>query len=480
MGDRPPTLEARMTENTFLKGHGLKGSGRRSKADITVSLSLAAVAAFFVISGVFSYSNIATLRRDTAAVTRTHEVLLESSNLLSTLKDAETGQRGFILTGKDGYLTPYTAALTRIEEELTSIEAATKGDPVQRKNLQGLRVHIHAKLSELAETIRIRREQGFAPALAVVDSDRGKVEMDAIRNAVNAVQDEENTSRARAIAEMNDAYGAAIGATALAAVLGLILSGVITLMISRATAAQRRQEWLQAGEAGLANAILGEQNMEQLGHNVLSYLSKYLGGHAGAFFVKEGGLYRRTATYGVPDANRIAEAFRNGEGLQGEVAQSGEILVLDNMERVELTAGAALGQWRPKAVMILPAQSEGSVDAVVELGFLGDAQADARTLLERVSEGISIAVRSARYRQHLQNLLEETQRQSEELQTQAEELRVSNEELEEQSRALKESHLRLEQQQAEMEQTNTQLEDQARLLEDQKLDLVKTRDSVQH
>ena len=92
--------------------------------------------------------------------------------------------------------------------------------------------------------------------------------------------------------------------------------------------------------------------------------------------------------------------------------------MLDNLDTVELTAGAALGEWRPRTVMILPAQSEGSVDAVVELGFLNGAQPDARAMLERVSEAISVAVRSARYRQHLQNLLEETQRQSEELQTQ--------------------------------------------------------------
>ena len=457
----------------------LKGPGRHSKADITVSLSLAAVAAFFVISGIVSYTNIATLRRDMAAVTRTHDVLLESSDLLSTLKDAETGQRGFVLTGKESYLDPYSAALGRIEEQLASIKAHTGDDPVQTRNLRAVRLHINAKLNELADTIRLRRTEGFAQALAVVDSDRGKTDMDAIRSGVTAIQAEENIQRERAIAEMNDAYKAALGATTLAAILGLILSGVITVMISRATAAQRRQEWLQAGEAGLANAILGEQNMEQLGHNVLSYLAKYLNGHAGAFFVKEGGLYRRTATYGVPDAGRITEAFRNGDGLQGEVAQSGKILVLDNMDRVELTAGATLGQWRPKTVIILPAKSEGTVDAVVELGFLAHAQADSQAMLDRVSEAISIAVRSARYRQHLQNLLEETQRQSEELQTQSEELRVSNEELEEQSRALKESHLRMEQQQAEMEQTNSQLEEQARLLEDQKTDLVKTRDAVQ-
>ena len=88
-------------------------------------------------------------------------------------------------------------------------------------------------------------------------------------------------------------------------------------------------------------------------------------------------------------------------------------------------------------------------------------------------------MRSANYRAHLQNLLEETQRQSEELQSQSEELRVNNEELEEQSRALRESQARLEQQQAEMEQTNAQLEEQTQLLETQRDDISRAKATVQ-
>src|SRR6202021_2927582 len=71
----------------------------------------------------------------------------------------------------------------------------------------------------------------------------------------------------------------------------------------------------------------------------------------------------------------------------------------------------------------------------------------------------------------LEELLEETQRQSEELQTQQEELRVANEELAEQSQVLKESQVRLESQQAELEQTNSQLEEQASILENQRDEL---------
>ena len=93
------------------------------------------------------------------------------------------------------------------------------------------------------------------------------------------------------------------------------------------------------------------------------------------------------------------------------------------------------------------------------------------TFLVRACDVIGMSVRSAKDRSRLEDLLEETQRQSEELQTQQEELRVSNEELEEQGRALRESRGQLEAQQAELEQTNTQLEEQAQLLEHQKDEL---------
>ena len=111
---------------------------------------------------------------------------------------------------------------------------------------------------------------------------------------------------------------------------------------------------------------------------------------------------------------------------------------------------------------------------MIELGFLHTLDDRIPDLLDLVSPSAGVALRSARYRTELQNLLEETQRQAEELQVQSEELRVSNEELEEQGRALKESQVRLEQQQVELEQTNSQLEEQAQQLETQRDDLAKS------
>jgi signal transduction histidine kinase/CheY-like chemotaxis protein len=144
---------------------------------------------------------------------------------------------------------------------------------------------------------------------------------------------------------------------------------------------------------------------------------------------------------------------------------------MDDVPDGYIAFGSALGQDKPKHLVIWPATADGAVNTVIELGFIRPVTPDTLALLEQTADTIALAMRSAGYRAELQELLEDTQRKSEELQVQGEELRVSNEELEEQSRALKESQARLEQQQVELEQTNLQLEEQAQQLEMQRDDL---------
>ncbi|MGH7018753.1 MAG: response regulator, partial [Brevundimonas sp.] len=204
---------------------------------------------------------------------------------------------------------------------------------------------------------------------------------------------------------------------------------------------------------------------------VLAYLARYADAQAGVLFKGEGGVYRKVASLGVPVDAVVPDRFVHREGLLGQVAVEGAVMTLAEVPEGYLTIGSALGRDKPRHLVIAPARADGEVNAVLELGFLRPVDERLQTLLEEVGPAIGAALRSARYRAQLQNMLEETQRQSEELQVQSEELRVSNEELEEQGRALKESQIRLEQQQAELEQTNSQLEEQAQMLEVQRDDL---------
>jgi signal transduction histidine kinase/CheY-like chemotaxis protein/CHASE3 domain sensor protein len=453
-------------------------SKRRLGLDPVVALGLAGAIVFFLISGAVAYFNLQTLRDNNQRIVHSHEVIIVLDELLSNTQDAETGQRGFLLTNNEKYLEPYNSALLAIPPRLDEIAQLTSDNPRQKPRIAALRLHVGGKLAELKETIDLRRTQGLDPALAVVNSDRGKVEMDAIRAQVAALGQEEAELRSRRIAEMNDAQKTALASSLLSGLLGILLTATIGFLIRRATLARRREEWLQSSQVGLASVMMGDQPIDQLGNSILAFLAKYLGAVAGALFVGRGDDFRRASTYGIPEKADIPVDFKPREGLLGQAAAENRSMLIGEVPDGYLAFGSALGQDKPKHLVIFPGAVDGSVNSVIELGFLRPVDESVTTLLEQASGSVAIAVRSATYRGELQSLLEETQRQSEELQTQSEELRVSNEELEEQGRALKESQARLEQQQVELEQTNSQLEEQTQLLEGQRDDLERANASV--
>jgi signal transduction histidine kinase/CheY-like chemotaxis protein/CHASE3 domain sensor protein len=452
---------------------------RKPGMDPLVAFGLAGVLAFFLVSGLVAYLNVRTLRDDNQQIVHSHQVITTLDGLLSTVKDAETGQRGYLLTDNDHYLEPYNAAVLAVTSQLDQLAKLTSDNQNQQDRIGPLKLHIAAKLAELKQTIDLRRTQGAAAALAIVASDRGKIEMDTIRDQLAAMDQEEADLRTKRLAEMTNAYNTALLSGVLSCLLGVVLTVIVGFLIQRAAIARRRQEWLQSGQVGLAGAMLGDQRTEQLGDNILQFLARYLDAHAGAVFVGAGNIYRRVSTYGVPADANIPERFSPKEGLLGQAVVEDRPFIIRDIPDGYLTVASALGQDKPKHLVISPASADGAVNAVIELGFVHPVGEDATALLDQASESIGVAVRSANYRVELQNLVEETQRQSEELQVQSEELRVSNEELEEQSRALKESQARLEQQQAELEQTNSQLEEQAQQLETQRDDLARTTAAVQ-
>jgi len=271
------------------------------------------------------------------------------------------------------------------------------------------------------------------------------------------------------VAKINRGFGI-ITIWAMATVSYLFIRNKIAIDLER---------WLQLGQTGLSKAMSGDQRLTQLGESILRYLADFGGFTVGACYAREGDGFNRIATYGVPENSAVLTRFGLKDGLLGQAVRDERSFLLHDVPDGYLTFGSAMGQSKPRHLMICPAISDDVVMGVLEVGFLDAPDSTTELLIKRVSESIALAIRSANYRAHLQTLLEETQRQSEELQTQSEELRVANEELEEQGNALKETATRLELQQAELEQSNTQLEEQTQVLETQKDDLERTRKSLE-
>ncbi|MFC7380044.1 response regulator [Brevundimonas sp. GCM10030266] len=444
---------------------------RPSRLELWTAAGLAAVLLFFVVSGFIAYANVSDLRTTNQRVIQTHTVMVTADELLSAVQDAETGQRGYVLTGDARYLAPYERAQPLVTDRFETLVSLTADNPRQRSAINPLKRHLDSKMGELARIVAVRRAEGLDAARAIILTDQGKTDMDAIRDQIAAIRAEVLRQRQQWLVDMETAYRTALVSGLLSALFGGVLTIAVFLLIRRSARARTREDWLQTGKVGLTEAMGGDLTIEELSAAVLAWLSRYVGAQAAALFKGEAGHFRRAALLGAPTGARIPTEFRLREGLLGQVAADGRPTLLHDVPEDFLTIGSALGEGAPRHLVIAPTRAEGVVNGVIELGFLHEPDALVLQLLTEAEDAIGVALRSARYRSDLQNALEETQRQAEELQVQSEELRVSNEELEEQSRALKESQARLEQQQVELEQTNSQLEEQAQTLETQKDDL---------
>ena len=392
-----------------------------SRTEAWAALGLVLVLAFFCATSVVAYMNIQVLRTNNQQIMHTHKVIVGIDGLMASLLNAETGQRGYLLTENPSYLQPYQRAVEGLEAQMAELDALTQNNAIQNAHLDQMRAHVATRMSELNNALDARRERGIEGAIAHLNSDRGKAEMDAVRTIIGQMQLEEQRVREARIKQMEAAARTAVISGVFSGLFGAFLTIVVFQLIRRSVRQRARQEWLHQGQVGLAKAMLGDQSLENLADNILAFLARYTGAHAGALFKGEEGQFRRLAVTGVPSDAAIPARFSPKEGLLGQVASEGHAIVLDEVPDGYLTIGSALGRDNPRHLIIAPGKADGEVNVVLELGFLHAVAEPARALLEESASAIGAALRSARYRARLQDMLEETQRQAEELQVQSEE-----------------------------------------------------------
>ena len=176
-----------------------------------------------LVVGWVSYRSSDLLIENNHAVTHTHQVLEELSHLLSLMKDAETGQRGYLLTANDGYLEPYTAALPEVAATLGDIQSLTADNARQQQRIARLRPLVDAKLAELKQTIDLRRGDSLDAALKVVAQNTGKKAMDDIRGLVSEMDGEERAL----LKQRGDAAEASANGTKTTILIGVVVALVI-------------------------------------------------------------------------------------------------------------------------------------------------------------------------------------------------------------------------------------------------------------
>ena len=168
-----------------------EGGGVRMIRGTKVVIILAIVLATIGVWGMASYINTQSMIKQNEQVIHTHEVMEDLEGILLALKDAETGQRGFILTGQNQYLEPYEQSFGGINGCMTKLAVLTKDNPAQQAALIQLKMLSDSKLDELKQTIELRRQSGLEAAMPVILSDRGRMIMDEIRALIAQMQGRE-------------------------------------------------------------------------------------------------------------------------------------------------------------------------------------------------------------------------------------------------------------------------------------------------
>jgi signal transduction histidine kinase len=216
-----------------------------------VHLQLLPLALGFVLLGaiVGARSLLIESQRDSNDAARAAAVLdNQLVTALSLAQDAETGQRGFLLTGEEPYLAPYRSAVSALPGELEAISEAVASSPERRAQLAALRDALGDRMAEIDETIALYRAGNAAEALALLRTNRGKASMDRIRGVIGEMRRGESADLQQRLAA-SERIDDLLRWASILTLLGVVAVGAYGLYDAR-----RRMRDVETAHAGLLAA----------------------------------------------------------------------------------------------------------------------------------------------------------------------------------------------------------------------------------
>jgi len=511
-----------------------------SKTNHNLRIGFGLSALLLIISSLVSYICIRNLISSGGWVRHSNEIRYTLEGVMSSLKDAETGQRGFLLTGNSDYLTPYNSAYHTALKKLDKVLALTEDNPIQQQNGRELNDLILKRAERLQQMID-NKKQG----IAVNDEDLriGKTYMDNIRVQADRMLQEENRLLQRRMEKQQKFVTYTPAVILISALLSIGISVFFYLSIvkdiadknklhqalkekdedlsqriemvqhiagqiaqgdyyirinekgkdslgSLATALNRMaeslafsfgklsdNEWLQRGVAQLNEKMVGQKDIATLTSQVIEFAAVYTGSHIGALYLLQNDKLVLSGGYALPAT--VSSEIPLGQGIVGQSLRNQEEILLEDVDPEYVAVSHATGNIRPKAVVAYPVFHEGAPVGVMELAAIKNYTDRDRAFLKTIAHNIGTAIVSAVNYKRLQELLEETQAQSEELQTQHSELENMNAELEAHAQKLQASEEELRVQQEELQQSNAELEERNHIINLRNLEIQKKAEELE-
>jgi signal transduction histidine kinase/DNA-binding response OmpR family regulator/CHASE3 domain sensor protein len=482
-----------------------------------------------IIASVASYTSINNLLDSSKLVNNTNQVINKLDNVISVLKDAETGQRGYLLTDDERFLEPYHGAYDRSILLINQIKQLTSHDAQQQVDSDLLKSIATKRLNFLAYLVEEKRSGRKIEVEKLLE---GKVLMDNARKIVQTMQAREQSLLEQRTSQLNRFTTATPILIVIASILAIIVTiisfikvladynkrtqlqqalqnkdeeiseriaviqniaeqvsagnyqlkiedaegdalGSIAGALNKMTESLdysftrlKEREWLQTGIAQLNDIMIGEKHLYTLTYNVIEFLASYTKSQAGAFYLTKNEKTIALSASIALNKDVIKSEFKLGEGLAGQSALSGREIYLQSIADADMVIDFSGGSIKPKAIIAIPVFYEKILKGVIELASIECYSPIALEFIRSAVFNIGLAIHSARDHQRLQDFLHETQAQAEELQSQHNELENVNAELEAQAEKLQASEEELKVQQEELQQINQELEERSRLLEE--------------
>ena len=481
-----------------------------------------------LLSSIASYISIKNLIFSAERVDHTNKVISELHQINIMLQEAESSQRGYLLTGEESFLNTFEAASKNIPSRIILIKQLTNDNTDQQKYISRLEYLITQRFSILNLGIKARKDGRLVNNSVLL---RGKEYMDEI----GVVVDQMEVIEKNLYSQRSERFRLLILYTPIIIVIAAILAILITIFFygriisdyrkrarlqeelerkdveinqrlsilrdiaSRISAGDYKvrigdegkdilgnlantvnkmaesldysftvisdKEWLQTGEAGLNKSMLGEMDIRHLSGKILDFLVSYTNSNVGAFYIaREGGEMELVSSYALE--GDFKKVIKRNEGLPGQAASDKKVIVIGNVKKDQFNISFASGSLTPENVIAIPILHENNLKGVVELGRLNAYTKNELEFFNAISYQSGVAINTSQSRTRLQELLEETQSQSEELQMQHSELENINEALKAKSQRLQVSEEELRVQQEELMQTNTELEERTTMLEE--------------
>ena len=201
--------------------------------DRGVILGTGIMVLLMIAYGVLAFRTTRQLNEDVRWVAHSYKLQGLITNVLLALADAETGQRGYLLTAREEYLGPYNAALARLDDVFRALKEETRDDPREQAHIEELEQLAAARVSTLAVGVELRRGGDRDTGREFVLTGTGREQMDAVRDLVARMEHDETALLETRRQQSSRSYINAILSGPSAALFGILLLAAFAYLILR-------------------------------------------------------------------------------------------------------------------------------------------------------------------------------------------------------------------------------------------------------